>query len=113
MDRRTNISNLAILSLLSLFWFAPLICANNGVNANQNGIDESVFEVYDSFCYNNPKKPFYQRISDGAICCRGKQLTGVSIQPDVYGECAISTKVDPNGALDASSLVGSSNSFRK
>lgn len=57
------------------------------------------------FCRNVPKHPFYQRASDGAICCRGKVLSLVTIVPETTGECAISTKTDANGMLDTENLV--------
>lgn len=64
-----------------------------------------VLDPSERFCVNNPKRPFYQRTSDGAVCCRGKQLPVISVIPEVTGECAISTKTDIDGMLDSENLV--------
>lgn len=61
------------------------------------------------FCRNHPKRPFYQRASDGAVCCRGRQLPIVSIVPETTGECALATKTDVDGMLDSENLVSYSN----
>ncbi|CAL8128808.1 unnamed protein product [Orchesella dallaii] len=63
-----------------------------------------ILDPSERFCKNIPKRPFYQRISDGTVCCRGKQLPVITIIPETTGECAITTKTDANGILDGESM---------
>jgi hypothetical protein len=64
-----------------------------------------VLDDQEKFCWKNPKAPFYQRESDGAVCCRGKQLPVITVRPETEGECAITTKFGADGLLDSDSLV--------
>jgi len=64
-----------------------------------------VLEDQENFCWNDPNAPFYQRDSDGAVCCRGKQLPVITVQPETEGECAISTNFGSDGLMNSDSLV--------
>lgn len=74
-----------------------------GHEANIHGI--YMLDPAERFCHNIPSRPFYLRATDGAVCCRGKQLPVVTLVPEATGECAISTKTDANGMLDSENLV--------
>lgn len=74
-----------------------------GHGAHVQGI--YMLDPSERFCRNIPKRPFYQRVSDGAVCCRGRQLPVVSVVPETTGECALSTKTDVDGMLDSTNLV--------
>lgn len=89
-----------ITCILSLF--ALLGNCQNSQNVTPTNFD---YYLEDQFCFPNTKIPFYQRDTDGAVCCGGKELPVITLPPEVKGECAISTKTGADGSLDSKDLV--------
>jgi hypothetical protein len=67
--------------------------------------DAFEFHSEEQFCIASAKLPFYQRDTDGAVCCRGKQLPVIQVAPEISGDCAIKTTTGSDGILESESLV--------